>query len=78
MSLETAPFFRFYNIAGSNSNKLYEKFEFVIKDVNLITYRIKTNYPHPSLHILAMLGYLIYLHVPFFYIFCLKQICSKL
>ena len=38
MSLETAPFFRFYNIAGSNSNELYEKFEFVIKDVNLITY----------------------------------------
>ena len=38
MSLETTPFFRFYNIAGSNSIELYEKFEFVIKDVNLITY----------------------------------------
>ena len=72
MSLETAPFFRFYNIAGSNSNKLYEKVEFVIKDVNLITYRIKTNYPHPSLHILAMLGYLIYQTCTVFLYFLLK------
>ena len=32
MSLETAAFFRFYYLAASNNNNLYEKFEFVIKD----------------------------------------------
>ena len=37
MSLETAAFFRFYYLAASNNNEIYEKFEFVIKDVNPIT-----------------------------------------
>ena len=35
MSLETVAFFRFYNVAGSSNCELNEKFEFVIKDVNL-------------------------------------------
>ena len=78
MSLETAPFFRFYNIAGSNSNELYEKFEFVIKDVNLITYGWKPIILSPLKNILAMLEYLIYyLHVRFLY-FLFKTNFSKL
>ena len=39
MSLESAAFFRFYYLAASNNNELYEKFEFVIKGDNPITYR---------------------------------------
>ena len=38
MSLETAAFFRFYYLAASDNNELFEKFDFVIKDVNPITY----------------------------------------
>ena len=41
MSLETAAFFRSYYLAASNNSELYEKFEFVIKDVNPITYGLK-------------------------------------
>ena len=32
MSLETTAFFRFYYLAASNNTKLYEKFEFVLRD----------------------------------------------
>lgn len=41
MSLETAAFFRFYYVAGSNNNELNEKSEFLIKDVKPITYGSK-------------------------------------
>jgi len=50
MWLETTAFFRFYVVAASNNNELYEKFEFFIKDVNFITCGSK-----PIILILAVL-----------------------
>ena len=52
MSLETAAFFRFYYLAASNNNKLYEKFEFVIKDRKHLFISFLTRFSHAEISIL--------------------------
>ena len=72
MFLETAAFFRFYNVAGSSNYELNEKFEFVVKDFNPIIYGSKPIILSLSTH---FSNARIFNLSTFF--FCMNQVCPK-